>query len=246
VKKDGFQPKTYRHCIDGKDLAAFMVKEKETDLYIRAISNLQSKAQRIVLKYREQLERYIARNPDFQTSLKPLPTPADAPRIVKEMIEAGQKANVGPMAAVAGAIAEYVGKELLEFSPEIIIENGGDIFLKINTKKVVGIYAGESPLSGKIGLEIAPQETPLGVCTSSGTVGHSLSFGAADAVVIVAESAILADAAATAVCNMVKKPTDINPAIESGRKISGLKGIVIIAGGDIGVWGAIKLCETSN
>jgi uncharacterized protein len=245
VKNDGFQPKTYRHWIDGQDLAAFTVKEQETDLYIRAGSNLQSKAHRMVLKYREQLEKYIARNPEFQTSLKPLPTPADAPRIVKEMIEAGQKANVGPMAAVAGAVAEYVGKELLEFSPEIIIENGGDIFLKVNTKRVVGIYAGGSPLSGKIGLEIAPQETPLGVCTSSGTVGHSLSFGAADAVVIVAESAILADAAATAVCNMVKKPADINPAIESGQKISGLKGIVIIAGEDIGVWGAIKLCETS-
>ena len=161
------------------------------------------------------------------------------------MIEAGQKANVGPMAAVAGAVAEFVGKELLEFSPEVIIENGGDIFMKVNSKKVVGIYAGDSPLTGKIGLEIEPQETPLGICTSSGTVGHSLSFGNADAVVIVAESAILADAAATAVCNMVKKTADINPAIEAGRNISGLKGIVIIMGGDIGVWGSIKLCETA-
>jgi uncharacterized protein len=171
--------------------------------------------------------------------------PENAPRIIKDMIEAGQKANVGPMASVAGAVAEFVGKELLEFSPEVIIENGGDIFMKVNSRKVVGIYAGESPLTGKIGLEINPQETPLGICTSSGTVGHSLSFGAADAVVIVAESAVLADAAATALCNMVKKPADINPAIEAGHNISGLKGIVIIMGGDIGVWGSIKLCETA-
>jgi hypothetical protein len=244
VKQEGFQPKTYRHWIDGKGLTAFTFKEKETDLYIRAVTNLQRKAKRIVLKYREQIELYIQQNPEFQTSLKPLPSPANAPRIVKEMIEAGQKAGVGPMAAVAGAVAEFVGKELLEFSPEVIIENGGDIYLKVNTKKVVGIYAGESLLSGKIGLEINPHETPLGICTSSGTVGHSLSLGSADAVVIVAESATLADAAAPAIFNMVKQPADINPAIESGRNISGLKGIVIIMGGDIGVWGSIKLCET--
>ncbi len=245
MKDDSYQPKTYRHWIESKDLAAFTVKIKETDLYIRAASNLQRKANRLVLKYREQIEQYIEKNPDFQTSLKPLPSPENAPRIVKDMIEAGQKANVGPMAAVAGAIAEFVGKELLEFSPEVIIENGGDIFLKINKKKVVGIYAGESPLTGKIGLEINPQETPLGICTSSGTVGHSLSFGKADAVAAIASSATLADAAATAICNMVKKPADINAAIEYGRNISGLKGIVIIIGGDIGVWGGIKLCETS-
>jgi ApbE superfamily uncharacterized protein (UPF0280 family) len=245
MKSDSYQPRIYRHRIETKDLAAFTVIEKETDLYIRAASNLQRKARRIVLKYREQVEHYIKQNPEFQTSLKPLPSPQEAPRIIKEMIEAGQKANVGPMAAVAGAVAEFVGRELLEFSPEIIIENGGDIFIKVNSKKVVGIYAGDSPLTGKIGLEIEPQETPLGICTSSGTVGHSLSFGNADAVVIVAESAVLADAAATVVCNMVKKPADINPAIEAGRNISGLKGIVIIMGGDIGVWGSIKLCETA-
>lgn len=244
MKKEGYQPKTYRHWIEGKDLAAYNVKIKETDLYIRTGSNLQKKANRLVLKYRHQLEQYIAQNPEFQTSLKPLPSPKIAPRIVSAMIEAGQIAGVGPMAAVAGAVAEFVGEELLEFSPEVIIENGGDIFLKIVTTRVVGIYAGESPLTGKIGLEINPEETPMGICTSSGTVGHSLSFGNADAVVTVAPSAVLADAAATAICNMVKKPADINAAIESGRNISGLKGIVIILGGNIGVWGNIKLCET--
>ena len=134
MKSDSYQPRTYRYWIESKDLAAFTVKEKETDLYIRASSNLQRKARRIVSKYREQLEQYIRQNPDFQTSLKPLPIPENAPRIVKEMILAGQKANVGPMAAVAGALAEFVGKDLLEFSPEVIIENGGDIFLKVTVK----------------------------------------------------------------------------------------------------------------
>jgi hypothetical protein len=245
MKEDTYQPKTYRHWVEGKDLVPFTVTVKETDLYIRATSNLQRKTQRLVLKYRKQLERYIKQNPDFLTSLKPLPTPVNAPRIVMDMIEAGRQSNVGPMAAVAGAVAEFVGRELLEFSPEIIMENGGDIFLKINRKRIVGIYAGDSPLTGKLGLEINPQDTPLGVCTSSGTVGHSLSFGKADAVVVMAGSATLADAAATAICNKVKKPDDINGAIEIGRNIAGLKGIVIIIGSSIGVWGDVKLCETS-
>ncbi len=244
MKKQGYQPRAYRHWIESKDLVSFTVTIKETDLYISATSNLQRKAERIVLKYREQLEQYIMKNPEFQSSLKPLPVPAGVPLIIKDMLEAGQKANVGPMAAVAGAIAEYVGRELLEFSPQVIIENGGDIFLKINQPKVVGIYAGESPLTGKLGLEIKPDDTPMGVCTSSGTVGHSLSFGKADAVIITAGSATLADAAATAVCNQVKTPDDINRAIESGKNIAGIKGIVIIMTNSIGVWGNVKLCET--
>jgi ApbE superfamily uncharacterized protein (UPF0280 family) len=245
MKKDEYQPRTYRHWIEGKDLVPFTVRVKETDLYIRAATNLQRKAQRLVAKYRGQLERYIEKNPEFLTSLKPLPVPEHAPNIVMDMIKAGKQAGVGPMAAVAGAIAECVGRELLEFSPQIIIENGGDIFLKLLTRRTVGIYAGASPLNGKIGLEINPRDTPLGVCTSSGTVGHSLSYGQADAVVVTAASAALADAAATAIGNRVSRPEDIESAIASGQDIGGLKGIVIIIGQSVGAWGDIKLCETS-
>jgi ApbE superfamily uncharacterized protein (UPF0280 family) len=243
MKKDGYQPRVYRHWIDDKDLVSFNVTEQETDLYIRATSNLQKKARRLVLKYRRQLAGYIQRYPDFQTSLEPVKVPQRAPVIVREMAEAGRQAAVGPMAAVAGAIAEAVGKGLLEFSPEIIVENGGDIFLKILQKRVVGIYAGSSPLTGEIGLEISPRETPLGICTSSGTVGHSLSFGKADAVVVTAASAALADASATAICNLVKQPRDIAQALEFARGIGGLRGVVIIIGHDIGVQGELKLCE---
>jgi ApbE superfamily uncharacterized protein (UPF0280 family) len=245
MKKDGYQPRVYRHWIEDKDLVSFNVTEKETDLYIRATSNLQKKARRLVLKYRQQLAGYIERYPAFQTSLEPVKVPQRAPVIVREMAEAGRQAAVGPMAAVAGTIAEAVGRGLLEFSPEIIVENGGDIFLKILRKRVVGIYAGISPLTGKIGLEISPRETPLGICTSSGTVGHSLSFGKADAVVVAAGSAALADAAATAVCNRVKQPRDIAGALEFARGIGGIKGVVIIIGHDIGVQGELKLCEVA-
>jgi ApbE superfamily uncharacterized protein (UPF0280 family) len=245
MKKDEYQPRAYRHWIEDKDLVSFTVTVKETDLYIRAAANLRSKAERLVTKYRAQLERYIAQNPDFLASLNPLPLPPQAPRIVTDMIAACNLVGVGPMASVAGAVAEYVGRELLEYTPEIIVENGGDIFLKIDRPRTVGIYAADSPLTGKVGLSIAPADTPLGVCTSSGTVGHSLSFGKADAVVILAETATLADAAATAVGNRVKSPDDVNPAIEFGKSIPGLKGIVIIIGKSVGVWGDVKLCETS-
>jgi ApbE superfamily uncharacterized protein (UPF0280 family) len=244
MKQDGYQPRTYRHWIESKDLAAFTVTVKETDLYLRAATNLQKKAHRLVLKYREQLEQYIQNNPAFLTSLEPFSATANAPRIILNMMEAGRKANVGPMAAVAGAMAEAVGRELLDFSPEIIVENGGDIFLNITRKRIIGIYAGNSPLTGKIGLEISPRDTPLGVCTSSGTVGHSLSYGKADAVITTSASAALADAAATAVCNTVKTPDDIGDGIELGRKIPGLKGIIVIIGESIGAWGDITLCET--
>jgi ApbE superfamily uncharacterized protein (UPF0280 family) len=221
MKKDGYQPRAYRHWIEGHDLAAFSVTERETDLYIRAASNLQAKARRLVLKYRRQLERYIVRDPDFQTSLEPVGVPGNAPIIVREMAAAGARAGIGPMAAVAGAIAEHVGRELLDYSPEIIVENGGDIFLKILAKRTVGIYAGDSPLTGKIGLEILPGDTPLGICTSSGTVGHSLSFGQADAVVAVAGTATLADAAATAIGNQVKNAGDIDAGLAFAGGIAG-------------------------
>ncbi|MFC2066002.1 UPF0280 family protein [Chloroflexota bacterium] len=240
------EPRTYRHWIEGKDLIAFNVILKETDLYIRASTNLKRKAHRLVLKYRNLLEKYIERNPTFQTSLEPLPIPKDAPNIVKQMAEAAQKAGVGPMASVAGAIAELVGIELLGFSPEIIVENGGDIYLKSLRKIVVGIYAGKSPLTGKIGMEINGQDTPLGICTSSGTVGHSLSYGKADAVITLSRSAILADAAATAIGNLVSQPDDITRGIEFAKSIKELTGVVIIVDDNIGLYGDVKLCQTST
>jgi ApbE superfamily uncharacterized protein (UPF0280 family) len=240
------EPRTYRHWIESQELIAFQVTVKETDLYIRASSNLARKAHRLVIKHRSALEKYIARHPAFLTSLEPLPVPGNAPQIAKQMAQAARKAGVGPMAAVAGAIAEFVGRELLAFSPEIIVENGGDIYLKSLKKRIIGIYAGKSPLTGKIGLEISPQDTPLGICTSSGTVGHSLSYGKADAVVVLAQSAVLADAAATAIGNIIKRDGDIDRGIALAKVIEDLTGVVIIRGENLGAWGKIALCETST
>jgi ApbE superfamily uncharacterized protein (UPF0280 family) len=217
--------------------------DKETDLYIRAQTNLKRKAARLVSKHRELLEKYIAQHPVFQTSLEPLPPDANAPYIVKIMLEAAYRAGVGPMAGVAGAIAELVGKELAPFSPEIIVENGGDVYLKTTRQRRIGIYAGKSPLTGKIGLIINADDTPLGICTSSGTVGHSLSYGMADAVTVLSESTTLADATATAIGNSIKQPGDLNKGLELAQTISGLKGVIIIIESNLGLWGQVNLCQ---
>ncbi len=241
-----YQPRTYRHWVKDTSLIAFTVTVKETDLYIRARRHLEAEALASVLRHRTPLEEYLVSHPDFLHSLEPIAVDEAAPHIVKEMATAAQKAGVGPMAAVAGAIAEAVGNDLLAFTSEVIVENGGDIFLKISRPRLVGIYAGSSPLTGRVALKILPRETPLGVCTSSGTVGHSLSFGLADAAIALAPSAALADAAATALGNRVKSTEDIEPALEWAKTVPGLIGAVIIKNDKLGVWGKVDLVPVKS
>jgi len=240
-----YEPRTYRHWVKDGGLVSFNVVVKETDLYIRASSNLRRKAYKLVLKYRSMLEEYIKRNAAFLTSLEPLNVGEDAPHIVKEMAKSTNQVGVGPMAAVAGAMAEFVGNDLLAFSPEVIVENGGDIFLKSLKRRMIGIYAGKSTLTGRIGLEISGDDTPLGICTSSGTMGHSLSYGKADAVIVLSASATLADAAATAIGNLIVQPDDIPNGIELAKSIEGLRGVVIIQDDKMGLWGDVKICPLS-
>jgi ApbE superfamily uncharacterized protein (UPF0280 family) len=239
------EPRFYRHWIKDSDLVSFEVTVKQTDLYIRSQRNLEDKALNSVLKHRAPLEAYIGHHPLFLTTLEPYQAEIEAPAIVKEMARVSELTGVGPMAAVAGAIAEAVGRDLLAFSPEVIVENGGDIFMKISKKRLVGVYAGQSAFTGKIALEITPRETPLGICTSSGTVGHSLSLGSADAVISLSASAALADAAATALGNIVNTADDIPKAIEKAQSIKGLRGVVIIVGDKMGVWGRVRIVPLS-
>jgi hypothetical protein len=239
-----YQPRTYRNEIKDGGLASFTVAVKETDLYIRADRDLTLEAQAAIHEVRRPLEEYIRGHPLFLHSLEPVEVENGAAEIVRVMAEAARLANVGPMAAVAGAVAELVGRKLLAFSQEVIVENGGDIFLKVNSKRQIGIYAGGSEFTGKLAIEVGPGQTRLGICTSSGTVGPSLSLGLADAAIILAPSAALADAAATAVGNVVKGEQDIDAAIELGKQIKGINGIVVIVGSNMGAWGDIKLVKT--
>lgn len=222
-------------------LVSFQITVKETSLNIQAQTDLSHEAIQATLKYRQYLETHIHQYPEFATALSPLPLSSLMPDIVMDMMEAARKTNVGPMAAVAGAMAEYIGRDLLELSAEILVENGGDIFVKKNTETVFSIYAGTSPLSMSTGILVEQQKEPFAVCTSSGTLGHSKSFGTADTVSVLAPSCSLADAAATALCNRIKKESDIEKAIHQGKQIKGIQGIAIIKGKQIGIWGDLKL-----
>jgi ApbE superfamily uncharacterized protein (UPF0280 family) len=239
-----YEPRKYRRWIKNRDLVSFRAVVRETDLYISAQSNLKEIAVKSIKKHRKPLEEYIINHPIFLHSLEPYAVEDNAPAIVIDMTNAARIAGVGPMAAVAGAIAEAVGRDMLAYSPEVIVENGGDIFMKSLKKRLVGIYAGGSPFTGKISLEIEAEDTPLGVCTSSGTVGPSLSLGVADAVITLAPSAALADATATAIGNRIMAAADIDKEIEQGDNKYGLIGLVIIKDDRIGLWGRVKLAQS--
>ncbi|MCK5098964.1 MAG: UPF0280 family protein [Desulfobacteraceae bacterium] len=238
-----FENRTYRANVLKSDLTSFNITSKETNLHIQADSDLTQEAIQAVLKCRNYIEQYISQHPDFKTSLVPINIKGIAPQIINEMINAGKAAKVGPMAAVAGAVAEYTGHALLDKSNEVIVENGGDIFIKSNTETVFTIYANKSPLSMKTGILIEKREGPYALCTSSGTVGHSISYGSADAVTILSNSASLADAVATSLANLIKKPDDIEKVINYGKKIKNILGIIIIKDKNIGLWGNLKLVK---
>ncbi len=239
----------YRRETPGGRFISFTVKVKETDLWIAVdpqsySDSLVSAAEAAVLAIRRPLEQYLATNPHLQAAFKPCLVEPEAPPVIIEMVRAANKSGVGPMAAVAGAVAEQVGLYLLETAEEVIVENGGDIFLKVNQPVAVGVFAGSSSLSGKLALQIDPGQTPLGICTSSGTVGPSVSFGSADAAIALAPSAALADAAATALGNRVRSEEDLQQAIDFAKQIEGLTGALLIIGDKIAAWGDLNLQQS--
>lgn len=222
----------------------FRVQVETTDLYLRADRDLSTAALAAVRRARGWLKAHIATCPDFATALQPLEAPPGAlPPLVGRMYAAGRAAGVGPMAAVAGAVAEQVGTELRALSGEVLVENGGDLYLDLRKDATVGLYAGTSPFSGRIGLRIGAAATPLAVCTSSGTVGPSLSFGVADAAVAVAGDAALADAVATALGNHVRRLQDLEPAVSWALSIPGVLGAVAVMGARLAVRGEVELVQ---
>lgn len=242
----GFGQRSYRLLQQAHDLKYFNVKVQETDLAIGietgAYSDrLASLCYNEILKLRRQLEEYILRHPQFKSSLVPVEMKAGRPPIAVEMAQSAALAGVGPMAAVAGALACFLGQILCRYSAEVIIENGGDIFMDTRHDRVIAVYAGNSPFTFKTGIKVRAGDTPLGICTSSGTVGHSLSFGNADAVVIKGKSASLADAAATGAGNLIKNKYELEKAIEYIKNLDQDLGIVAIKEDRMAAWGNIEL-----
>ncbi|MFA4843108.1 MAG: UPF0280 family protein [Candidatus Omnitrophota bacterium] len=246
MKTEKFQRRFYRDWVSHKDLKFSYVTYKETDLQILTNRPLDTKFVEECLRIlRWDIESYITRDRRFLSALKPVEVELHAPAIVKEMSEAGKLAFVGPMAAVAGAIAEFLGRDLLkEGYKDVIVENGGDIFIQSRKSRIVRIYTGSPKLWKDLSIKISPKMMPLGICTSSGTVGHSLSFGAADSVVVLAKNAALADAVATATANRVQSKADLEPALKFARSIKGVKGVIIIIKNNLASAGEVKFIKS--
>lgn len=225
------------------DLLQYRVVVGESDLWIQSEQDLKLEVEHYLKFYRRQIKVYIDEHPGFLEALTPWPEDQQAPEVVQLMIRAAKLTGVGPMAAVAGAIAAMVGKAFEpQIHPELIIENGGDIYLRSRKERVIGVFAGlNSPFSGKMGVLIKPQPVGSGVCTSSGIMGPSLSFGKADAVTVTALDSALADAAATAGANLVKNSRDLPKAIDFLRDIPGINGALVIKDQKIAIWGEIEL-----
>ena len=231
-----------------KDLVSFRIQRKETDIYVavdnrkkKELPSIIAKTEKLIGDFRRDIENYIRNYPVFEVSFRPVAVSSDAPQVIKDMARAASLVNVGPFASVAGAIAGAVGKKLSEEIPDVIVENGGDVFIKSTKPRTVGIYCEPDDISNRIGLEVHPGDTPLGICASSGTYGHSFSFGRADLAVAVSSSCALADACATAVGNLIKEEKDIAKGINFAKSIEGIKGIVIVKDGRLGFWGDIKV-----
>jgi ApbE superfamily uncharacterized protein (UPF0280 family) len=237
--------RTYRRTV-ALDLVTFEVKVMATDLLIAAERDLSARAEELVRACRDDLVAYIKRDPGFKEALRPYHVRGDAPEVARAMAAAAEVAGVGPMAAVAGAIAERVGRGLAVEAHEVIVENGGDIWLQGNRERTVGVFAGRSPFTGKLGVRLAVDLMPCSICTSSGTVGPSLSFGKADAAIAVAGSGALADAAATAIGNAVGGADEVEAGLDVARRVPGVLGAVVIVGDKLAAWGRVELVDLSS
>jgi ApbE superfamily uncharacterized protein (UPF0280 family) len=218
---------------------AFQLKESQCTVIADKPEGIQA-AKNFIKRHRRRLEAYIRTSPKFFHSLEPVPVPSK-PLVAKLMAEAAEKANVGPMAAVAGVLADLAVKGMLRASCEVaVVENGGEISAMANVPLDVAVVIGDEPLSKRFGFRLT--EFPIGIATSSGRFSHALSFGDAEAATVFCKNAGLADAAATAVCNVVKGE-DCQAAIQAGisraLSIQGVEGVLVIYKGLTGTAGKI-------
>ncbi len=235
-----YQPRDYRKSFTDR-LKWYNVCVEETDLMIGTDEDCSELVLKTVRTLRKEIYAAIRDNGEFLTSLVPVEYKGEG--VVKAMVEAAKLAEVGPFAAVAGAINDMLAEKLMDKSKQIFIENGGDIYIKSDQDRLIGIYAGNSVLSGKFAIEIQKDLFPVGVCTSSATVGHSFSMGKADAAVVISKTCAVADAFATAFCNRIKKTEDIAPALEWVNGFDEVIGAVAVMNDKIGAIGNIKLVK---
>lgn len=238
-----YEERVYRELVND-NLIQSIVVEEESDLQVLATVEFDSLE--YLQRLRGEIAAYIISRPEFQTSFEPIEVDHGADGVINHMILAGRQAHVGPMAAVAGTVSEYVGKAVRQYTEEVIVENGGDIYMDCKGDKEVLVFAGTSILSNQLAIKIKAEQMPMGICTSSGTIGHSTSFGQADAVVVLSKDTPLADAMATSICNKIKDKASISEGIDFAKDVEGIAGVLIIVGDNLGVWGDIELVKKES
>ena len=250
-----YEPRLYRGNMNQERFRFFPSTHLESDLLIGVPhdhfrDDMMNIALEELVRLRSLVLDYTEKDPQFGTSLEPVQFPGSGKEIevgkeipveISDMIRSGIDTGTGPMSSVAGMFAERVGHRLIrDFGlKEVVVENGGDLFLTIESEIVSVIHAGNSPLSDKMAFLVTPGT--WGVCTSSGTMGHSFSRGKADAVTVIAENTPLADAWATALANRVSAQEDIEPVLEQVSTISEISGCAVIVGDRIGIRGEFEV-----
>ncbi|MBN2586121.1 MAG: UPF0280 family protein [Candidatus Fermentibacteraceae bacterium] len=221
----------YRTWVSRGRLCRFRIVRHESDIEIAAEYDLSIKACEALHSIRRELEDYASSHSEFLGSLSPVHVGPESPLMIRRMSAASRAWGVGPMAAVAGAVASGVGRALTRWTDTVIVENGGDIYIRSRETVNCVLFAGEgSPFTGRVGFSVDAPDGK-GVCTSSGTVGHSRSFGRADAVTVIADDCAEADAAATAIANRIKDPSDLEEQLENIPGLDRIEGVIACCDG---------------
>lgn len=243
-----YKERSYRSRFSNDERRWFCVKFLESDLWIGVDSDsysasMEADTYAMLVDLRRSMDAYLLMDPGYKAALVPYDAGLEAPTILKEMSKVSHKTGIGPMSAVAGAVALHVAEFLKsQFGvKEVIVENGGDIYAEAHSDMDIAVFAGQSPLSEKIGLHIPATDFPLGICTSSGTVGPSLSLGRADAVMIVCKDVLLADSYATAMANRIQSVNDLQPVIDSIQNIPDILGAIVVKDDRLALCGHYEL-----
>ncbi|MDI6450084.1 UPF0280 family protein [Anaerobaca lacustris] len=195
-----------------------------------------------IVRQRQILEDYIRRHPAFGASFEPVELLPEAPEVARRMAQAARAVGVGPMAAVAGAMAQWAAEAGLKAgAAEAIVDNGGDIYLQAAGPVIVGLHAGMGKPANRLAFSLQPADTPVAICSSSGRMGHSTSLGQCDLATVVARDAALADAAATLAANLVRTVEDVDAALEHIVAIDGIDGLVVVKDDRVGLAGHLAL-----
>ena len=243
-----YKERSYRSRFSNDERRWFCVKFLESDLWIGVdngsySASMEADVYAMLVELRRSMDAYLLMDPAYKTALTPYDAGLEAPAILKEMSKVSHKTGIGPMSAVAGAVALRVANFIKQQYGvnEVIVENGGDIYAEAHSDMDIAVFAGQSPLSEKIGLHIPAADFPLGICTSSGTVGPSLSLGRADAVMIVCRDVLLADSYATAMANRIRTVNDLQPVIDRIQNNPDILGSIAVKDDRLAICGQFEL-----